>query len=209
MQYQLTFSTIESRNVFAEKCGLATSESETIYIPLSLLGVAKADTNVEDITLDGTDEITVIINTDDAAVLATLTIEEDLGEGTYIVKTSDPLALYDLVDGKMDPADAPVKLMSELAGETTDLTAEDAQWARIRISSRYRPFPNSFEKISSDYKSKPEIFVIDSGINFEHDEFQDDALETVDFFKLNTITNYADNLGHGTAIASALSLIHI
>ncbi len=205
MQYQLTFSTIESRNVFAEKCGLATSESETIYIPLALLSVAKADTNVEAIALDGTGEVTVIINTGADAVLETVTVEENLGEDTYIVKTSDPLALYDLVDGKMDPADAPVKLMSELAGETTDLTAEDAQWARIRISSRYRPFPTSFEKISSDYKSKPEIFVIDSGINFDHDEFQDDALDTVDFFKLNTITNYADNLGHGTAIASAIT----
>ena len=205
MQYQLTFSTIENRNVFAEKCGLATSESETIYIPLALLGVAKADTNVEDITFDGTDEITVIIHTVDASVFETVTVEQDLGEGTYIVKTSDPLALYDLVNGKMDPADAPVKLMSELSGETTDLTSPDAQWARIRITSRYRPFPTVFEKISSDYKSKPEIFVIDSGINFNHDEFEDDALDTVNFFKLDSIANYADNLGHGTAIASAIA----
>jgi hypothetical protein len=205
MQYQLTFSTIENRNVFAEKCGLATSESETIYIPLALLGVAKADANVQGIVLDGEGELTVIINTDDAAVLETVTIEEDLGEGVYVVKTSNPLALYDLVAGKMDPADAPVKLMSELSGETTDLSSQDAQWARIRITSRYRPFPTSFEKISSDYKSKPEIFVIDSGINFNHAEFQDDALEVVDFFKINAIANYADNLGHGTAIASTIA----
>jgi len=203
MQYQLTFSTIESRNVFAEKCGLAVSESETIYIPLALLSVAKADTNVEDIALDGTGEVSVIINTDDAAVLETVTVDDDLGDNTYIVKTSDPLALYDLVGGKMDPADAPVKLMSALAGETTDLSAPDAQWARIRISSRYRPFPTTFEKINSDYKTKPEIFVIDSGINFSHDEFVHADLETEDFFKLNSFANFADNLGHGTAIASA------
>lgn len=203
MQYQLTFSTIESRNVFAEKCGLAVSETETIYIPLSLLSVAKADTNVEGIALDGTDEITVIINTNDATVLGTVTIEQDLGEGNYIVKTSDPLSLYDAVGGKMDPADAPVKLMSELAGETTDLAAADAQWARIRISSRYRPFPTSFEKINSDYKAKPEIFVIDSGINFAHPEFDDVNLETENFFKLDQFANFDDNLGHGTAVASA------
>lgn len=208
MQYQLTFSTIASRNVFAEKCGLATSESETIYIPLALLSVAKADTSVVDIALDGTGEITVIINTVDAEVLATVletaTMEEDLGEGTYIVKTSDPLSLYDLVDGKMDPADAPIKFMSELTGEDTDLSSQDAQWARIRISSRYRPFPTSFEKISSNYKTKPEIFVIDSGINFDHPEFQDEALEVVDFFKLPSHTDYRDNLGHGTGISSTI-----
>jgi hypothetical protein len=203
MQYQLTFSTIESRNVFAEKCGLAISESETIYIPLALLSLAKTDTSVENITLDGTGETTVIIHTVDASVLETLTIEQDLGEGTYLVTTSDPLSLYDLVDGKMDPADTPIKLMSELSGESTDLTSQDAQWARIRITSRYRPFPSTFEKIDSDYKTKPEIFIIDSGINFNHAEFQDDALETVDFFKLPSHADYRDNLGHGTAIASA------
>lgn len=203
MQYELTFSTIESRNVFAEKCGLATSESETIYIPLALLSLAKTDTSVENIALDGTGETTVIIHTVDASVLETLTIEQDLGEGTYLVTTSDPLSLYDLVGGKMDPADTPIKLMSELSGESTDLTSQDAQWARIRITSRYRPFPSTFEKIDSDYKTKPEIFIIDSGINFNHAEFQDDALETVDFFKLPSHTDYRDNLGHGTAIASA------
>ena len=203
MQYQLTFSTIESRNAFAEKCGLAVSESETIYIPLSLLSVAKSDANVTDILVDGEDEVSFIIHTEDQSVVDSLVIEDDLGDHTYVVKTSDPLALYDLVAGKMDPAEAPVKLMSELVGQAVDINSDGAQWARIRISSRYRPFPTAFEKIQSDYKNKPEIFVIDSGINFSHAEFQDADLETVDFFKLTRFTDYADNLGHGTAIASA------
>ena len=202
MQYQLTFSTIEDRNVFAEKCGLAISESETIYVPLSLLSLAKADASVTAISFDG-GEVMVIINTAEQTVLDTVEVEQDLGDNTYVVKTSDPLSLYDLVDGKMDPAETPVKLMSELAGTTTDLTAPDAQWARIRISSRYRPFPTTFEKIDTDYKVKPEIFVIDSGINFTHPEFAHADLETEDFFKLNSFANFADNLGHGTAIASA------
>ena len=203
MQYQLTFSTVESRNVFAEKCGLATSETETIYVPVSLLTLAKADANVVDISVDGAEEVSVIIHTEDQAVLDTVEVSEDLGDNTYVVTTSDPLALYDLVDGKMDAADAPVKLMSELVGQAADINAQDAQWARIRISSRYRPFPTVFEKIQSDYKTKPEIFVIDSGINFDHTEFQDVNLETADFFKVNGIANFSDNLGHGTAIASA------
>ena len=205
MQYLLTFATAESRNNFANKCGLATADSETIYIPLSLLRIAKADASVVSIVVEGSEEETFLIKTFDFPSVSEIAIvEEEIGDGIYIVKTTDPLALYDAVDGNMDPANSPVKLMSELTGNGTTLSAADAQWARIRISSRFRPFPTVFEKIDSVYKTKPEVYVIDSGINGSHAEFTNvTGLEVVNFFKLDRFANYADNLGHGTAVASA------
>lgn len=183
---------------------MVSANSETIYIPLSLLQVAKADDSVQSIIIDSEGEESFIIKTQDAAVLSTVTVEQDLGKGVYVVRTSDPLALYDLVDGNLDCAEAPVKLMSEITGNATTLDAEDAQWARIRISSRFRPFPTTFEKIDSDYKTKPEIFIIDSGINIDHAEFANvTGLQVVNFFKLERFASHADNLGHGTAVASA------
>lgn len=204
MQYLLTFATAESRNNFANKCGLATANSESIYIPLSLLAVAKADGSVESIAVDGAGEESFVIKTSDVSSIANITVEQTLDSDTYVVKTADPLSLYDAVNGKMDAANTPVKLMSELTGDSTTLSAEDAQWARIRISSRFRPFPSTFEKIDSDYKTKPEIYVIDSGIKNDHAEFTNvSGLQVVNFFKLDRFASYADNLGHGTAVASA------
>lgn len=201
MQYLLTFATVDSRNVFASKCGIVSADSETIYIPLSLLRIAKIDDNITSIVVEGDTEESFIVRTANRDTLAGFTVEEDLGEGIFVVKTNDPLSLYDLVGGDMDPADLPIKFMSELDGTPATLDSPDAQWARIRISSRFRPFPTVFEKIDSDYKTKPEIFIIDSGINFSHPEFA--GLTTVDFFKLPTHADYRDNLGHGTAVASA------
>jgi len=203
MQYLLTFTTSADRNAFAEKCGLSVADSTDIYIPLSLLQVAKQDESVTDIQVDGEGEESFIIQTDDASILADLEVVSDLDNNFHLVKTSDPLTLYDLVNGKLEAAEVPIKLMSELEGSATTLDAADAQWARIRISSRFRPFPTSFEKIMSDYKTKPEIFVIDSGINFTHPEFNSTDLQKINFFKLDQFANYTDNLGHGTAVASA------
>ena len=52
MQYLLTFTTSADRNAFAEKCGLSVADSTDIYIPLSLLQVAKQDESVTDILME-------------------------------------------------------------------------------------------------------------------------------------------------------------
>ena len=194
MQYILTFDSVETRNDFATKAGLPLAEDITLFIPLALLSVAKNNLAVVSIAVDSpaAEQFVVKINA----------LEND----NYIVETSDPLSLYDLVAGKMDPVNTELKLLSQLTGTVVSLDDPSTQWARIRTASRYRPFPDSFEKIRSDYKQKPEIYVLDSGIDFTHPEFASPTLETEDFFALDAFAgDFSDATGHGTAIASAIA----
>jgi len=196
----------EDRNDFASKVGLATQDATTLFIPLSLLSVAKTAATVTEISVDSPAVEQFIVKVSDAALLSDVTVIETLGNDNYIVETSDPLALYDIAEGKMDPVNTEIKLLSELSGTVTTLDAPDAQWGRIRTASRYRPFPETFEKIESDYKQKPEVYVLDSGIDFTHEEFSSPTLETEDFFALAAFNgNFSDETGHGTAIASTIA----
>lgn len=210
MQYLVTFVDSNSCDKFATLCGLTPTGTDSITAPISLLPVIKADANVTSVTTTGEGSANFIIKAQDVSSIAGIAVVEDLGNSNYVVSTTDPLALYDAVSGKMDPADAPVKLMSTIEGTSVTLADENADWARIRIAGRYRPFPTEFRKIAApDYKFKPELFIVDSGVNFTHPEFDSTVIETIDFFTLEKFSgSYADTDGHGTAMASAAAGIN-
>ena len=86
---------------------------------------------------------------------------------------------------------------------TLDPESADGQWARIRVASQYRPLSPVFAVHDIKYASKPELYIMDTGINFDHTEFDYDGLDKVDFYTLPIFNgSYADDVGHGTGVAS-------
>lgn len=138
------------------------------------------------------------------------TVKADLGNGFYLVSSTDGTNLGDYVDN-IEHNSSPVNFlgnvvsMSEMNPEDTDLKPEDVngQWPRIRVVSRYRPLLNGFSTHELTYKSKPELIIMDSGIDFTHPEFDYPELEKENFYALPVFNgDFTDEKGHGTAVAA-------
>ena len=85
--------------------------------------------------------------------------------------------------------------------ESIDVTLPENQWARIRCASRYRPLLEQYSTHELVYGSKPELYVVNTGINFDHTEF--DNVEKENFYAAPQFSNdFSDITGHGTAVAS-------
>lgn len=90
---------------------------------------------------------------------------------------------------------------NELSNTTIDPTTAESQWARIRCASRYRPLLEQYSTYDMVYASKPELYIVDTGVNFSHAEFE--GLETENFYALPQFNNdFTDIVGRGTAVAS-------
>ena len=84
-----------------------------------------------------------------------------------------------------------------------DPLSTDGQWARIRVASTYRPLVSSFEYYDNLVtKSVPEIYLADSGVNWNHEEFA--GTDHADFWKASIFSNFDGQAGHGTLVASAI-----
>ena len=210
---RVTFTDSASRDAFADRLKITTKVDDTqLDIDWHFLQFAKLDDKAIDYT-----EVSVlqsgpgaaetrefIVKGDPAKFDPHVTEVNDMGNGYYLVKSSKGLTLGDHVES-IEHNSAPVKFLAvskpdELHGEPTTL-GEGSDWARVRLASRYRPLVTSFTKHDVSYKSKPELIIMDSGINFSHDEFQ--GIETENFFTLAQFNgSFADDVGHGTAVAS-------
>ncbi len=84
---------------------------------------------------------------------------------------------------------------------TLDPTSAEAQWPRIRVASRYRPLLESFSTHEMTYHSKPELYIMDTGVNVLHPEFQYSSFEYENFWTIEPGV-YSDDIGHGTGVAS-------
>jgi subtilisin family serine protease len=133
----------------------------------------------------------------------------DLGNNFYHVKATDGLTLGDHVDS-IEITGVPMTLMegnvSNLTAvngtdATLDPTSVEAQWPRIRIASRYRPLVESFSTHEMTYHSKPELYIMDTGVNVIHPEFQYSSFEYENFWTIEPGV-YSDDVGHGTGVAS-------
>lgn len=194
MTFNVLFETADKRNSFADKVSLAEQDSTSIAIGANLFTYAMRYPEGE-VSYDAS-PIKLIVATEDLSKCPEHTVVST--EGSYsVVETTDPIGFYDACSGNIDCADAQVKLLSQLAG-TAVTTPND--WARRRVSNRFRPF-SEFETFSINTMNKPAVFVIDSGIN-PHAELE--GVEIVNFGKLS-YSSYADNQGHGTAVASCIA----
>jgi hypothetical protein len=212
---RVTFADTASRDAFANRFKLTTKVDSTgLDIAWHLLQFAKLDpaaTDYQEVAvlqggLGAASEKEFIIKGNPAVFDNYVTdIIADLGNGFYHVSTNDVVNLLDNVDS-IEHTSGPMKLMGSLEGmtgtETTiDPTSPDGQWARIRVASRYRPLLESYSTHEMIYKSKPELYIMDTGIDFSHPEFDYPGFEGVDFYTCYPGT-YADDVGHGTAVAS-------
>lgn len=196
MQIQITFDTSANRNAFAAKTGYPAADQVTLDCHPALLAIAKDSAGFSSAAQIGSDSVDVIVKC--PVVVADA---EALGNDFYVLSTTNFVETFDLYGGA-EVVDAPIKLFSELSGQDViDPLSADAQWARIRIAARYRPFPDSFLRANTTPHRKPELIVIDSGINFSHPEFA--GLETENFYKLDKLASFNDIGGHGTGVASA------
>jgi len=206
---RLQFNSIESRDAFATRFNLSSKVNATeLDIGWHLLQFAKDDLDCVNYTIlesDGEQEF--IVKGDTTFFSNFGSSVKDMGDGFYLVKSDDGILLSDHVHN-IEHNHAAVTFLandcsiSSMNAKASDIdpTSKEAQWARLRIASRYRPLATSYATNELNYKSKPELIVVDSGINFQHEEFNYDGLETENFYSFNG--EFADDIGHGTAVAS-------
>jgi len=216
MSVIVTFDTHENYAAFAAKTGLEVTDGAiSVQIPWGKLKVAKnSDGAVSFAHSEGeaTDTVEFIMKGDvtNAQVSELITVTADLGNGFYHIETSQGLALFDLVDG-LDPVSSEHVVFhatSSINGVNPeqvgiDPLSTDGQWARIRVASTYRPLLSSFTYYDNLVtKSVPEIYLADSGVNWNHEEFA--GTDHADFWKASIFSNFDGDSGHGTLVASAI-----
>lgn len=213
MDIKITFGSEEHRNAFATRWGLEVPQESgaDLHAPWHLLHHAKAEDtaqNIEQLNLEDSHDF--VVQGDRNVIEGVATITRELDDGWFVVNTANGVELSSLVNS-IEVVDVPVTLLSNVItlsnaeGEPTTLdpTSAEAQWPRIRTISQYRPLLPSYTIHELTYSSVPELYIVDSGINFDHGEFSHPNLETEDFYTLDVFDGYyGDDIGHGTAVAS-------
>jgi subtilisin family serine protease len=196
MTVTVAFLTIEERNSFAQKVGMQIEDSLNIVVGNNLLTYSMRYQGAE-VMYTGS-SIKLLVS---AERLASLEVEHTVASqvGNYcIIETQDPVEVYAACDGDVDLVESQIKLLSQLTGPSV---ANPNDWARRRLSNRFRPF-QEFKTFDITTTNKPVVFVVDSGIN-AHSELS--GVEIVNFGKTPFCNTFADNLGHGTAVSTCIA----
>ena len=211
MSVKVTFNSAESCSAFATRFNLTAYAGDTdITIAWHLLPHAKKDSNATGFEQVDTESHQFIVAGDATTIGAHGTIDQELGGGFFLVTSTNGLALSN-VTSTFDINSQPMKFLANVGtieGMNVDETAIDptssaGQWARLRVASQYRPLMTEFSLHDVTYKSTPELYIMDSGINFDHPEFAKDDLIKEDFYTLPAFNGfYGDDVGHGTAVAA-------
>lgn len=209
---RVSFDSGTSALSFASKWKLDAPESTTVDVDWHLLPqVLKDDTATGHEILD-LDEQECIVKGDRATIENHATVVTDMGDGYFLVKTTDVINLgkacesIDHNHGAMTflAADS----ITSMTPQSTELDPQsaEAQWARIRCASTYRPLLQSYSLHETNALSKPEVYIMDTGVWLDHPEFDDPDLEKDYFYIVEPLqgTAYSENdqLGHGTGVAS-------
>lgn len=216
---RVTFADTASRDAFADRFKItAKVDSTQLDIGWHFLQFAKLDPTAleyEQVSVlqsgpSAAQSHEFVIKGDPATFGPHATVISDMGNGFYHVSSTNGLVLADHVDS-IEHNQHSVTFLSNVSSisgvNATDTTIDpesaEAQWARIRIGSRYRPLNEKFVKHDTNYLSTPELIIMDSGIYAGHQEFQYEGLEIENFFTLPQFNgSYDDDLGHGTAVAA-------
>ncbi len=195
MSFTVTFQTTEARNVFAQKVGMTQENTTTVVVADNLFTYSMRYSGAE-VSHDGS-AIKLLVETSDLDGAPQHTVIST--EGAYsVIETTDPLEFYEHCSGNVDCVDAPIKLLASLSGTAV---SSPNDWARRRLSNRFRPFQD-YKTFDISTTNKPAVFVVDSGIS-SHAELN--GVDVVNFAKLPFCDGFDDNLGHGTAIASCIA----
>jgi hypothetical protein len=212
MDIKVNFTSTEQRDAFANRWKIEIPAGvDHIDVPWHLVQHAlKNESAVEYTQLDTETEHEFLVSGDKTEIAKLASIVNDLGGGFYQVKSTNGVDLGKVVD-TIEIVSAPLKFVenvSSITGMNVDSTTLDpesaeGQWARIRVASQYRPLSSVFAVHDVKYASKPELYIMDTGINFNHTEFDYDGLDKVDFYTLPVFSgSYADDVGHGTGVTS-------
>lgn len=211
MDIRVKFNSTLNRDAFANRWKLSIPEGvDHIDVPWHLVHQVAKDENATELTQLDTSEHEFVVCGDKTEIEKLATIVTDMGSGWYLVKTDNAVELAEVVSS-IEHNQAAMKFLENVstinnvvAQDTAiDPTSADGQWARIRVASQYRPLATEFAVHEVKYGSKPELYIMDTGINFDHNEFDYEGLEKVDFFSLAQFNgNFRDDIGHGTAVAS-------
>jgi hypothetical protein len=213
MSLKITFDTAENCAAFATLAKITVEENAVeITVPWSKLTMAKQAAGAVSFEQVNDDNVEFIMKGDPEheGVAPLIVMVDILGNDFYHVKTTNALALFDLVDG-LDPLEIDsiaLHGVSSISAEDPDAVdidplSADGQWARIRVASSYRPLLTSFTYYDSIVtKSTPEVYLIDTGVDWTHPEFAN--LTHEDFWKAAKFADYKDTIGHGTSLASAI-----
>lgn len=213
MNLKVNFTNADERKTFADRFKLSIEDGvDHLDVPWHLLNhVNDHDqvTNVEQYDQNTVHEF--IVSGNQADIEKFSTIKQTLDNNFFIVSTNNVTELSKHVDSIEITSISAGFLDNNVSSLTTmtvqdtsiDPTGADGQWARIRVASRYRPLLNSYTLHDVNFLSEPELIIMDSGIDFNHAEFQYDGLTFENFYTLPVFgDNFDDDLGHGTAVAS-------
>jgi len=222
---RVTFKDAISRDHFCSRFKLDTKVGETqADINWHLLQFAKLDDNALDYDevaflqaqAAGEDHTPAmhefIVKGNPATFGAHATVVQDLGNGFYLVTSDNGTVLGDHVDS-IEHNNTGMTYLTNTVGidemndtpNGHDLNSSDAQWHRIRVASRYRPLLPKYSLHDVTYNSKPEVIVMDSGINFNHDQLSNPDIEKENFYALPVFAgDFTDTRGHGTGVASMI-----
>lgn len=211
MSIRVTFTDTESRDAFAERFVINEKVGENqLDIDWHFLQFAKLDDKALDYDdLESNQLHEFIVKGDPEKFKHIAEVHADLGNGFYHIKTTEGTLLGDFVDS-IEHTSAPMKFLGGVSTvnqmnvdpSNLDPTTPEGQWARIRIASRYRPLSKEFKVHETTKLSKPELIIMDSGIDFSHPEFDSEGLEKINFYKVPCFNTFDDEIGHGTAVAS-------
>lgn len=211
-QIQVTFSSQATAEAFATRWNLEAPTDSNVTVGWNLLPhVAKHSDAVSHTQVDTSTEHRYIVTGDADTIAVHSTFIADLGNGFSLVSSTTGVELAK-VCATIDIASQGVAYQAvstissvnyDTEGRDLDPTSADAQWARIRVASQYRPLIDSYSMHDINYLSKPELYIMDSGIDFDHPEFDSASLEKDNFYALSVFNgDFNDDLGHGTSVSS-------
>jgi len=208
---KVTFDSDASAKAFADKWKLSEVPSgDSLNLEWHLAEDAIKDSSATALEQTDENEHEFIVKGDKDTINALdgSEVTEDLGKGFFKVKSTKGLELGKAVDG-IDITDSPVEFLAtssvssmKVTESGIDPTSEEGQWARIRVASTYRPLVSSYSINDTTYVQKPELYIMDTGIDKTHPEFQGADLEIEEWWCVPGIWETGDQKGHGTSVAS-------
>jgi len=204
---RVTFDSDAAASAFATKWNLSAPAGNSLDVGWHLAEDAVADATASTHEqLDAT-EHEFIAQGDRATLELHGTIEADLGNGFFKVKSTAGVNLAK-ASTSIDSSSTPVTFLASsiTAMDSTetalDPTSAEGQWARIRVASTYRPLAPAYTMHDTNFLTKPELYIMDSGIDSTHPEFVGTDLEIEEWYTVPDIYAAGDQKGHGTAVAS-------
>ena len=207
-----TFTSTNQLTKFLKATNLTTTSETSVEIRLPMVSLARLfEGSVEQI--DYSTSRYIVKTNNPSSIVTTSTIVDSSGDSGrfsigdqyyFVVESQHGLSLYDEFNGLVDRADDTIIPTAITITDPSEFP-EEYQWGRLRLISRNRPFASSWGTAEVNYSTLTNLVIMDSGINFDHAEFQG-VTSTENLFALPVFNNdFSDDAGHGTGVASFAS----